>query len=219
MEEKKIFKAIAGVMEDVGAVGKDRVNQKQNYRFRGIDDVMNALYPALVKNKVFVVPDVKSHVREERKSSNNNNIIYTILDVEYTFFCAEDGSGVVVNICGEGMDSGDKSMNKALSAAFKYACFQLFCIPTEEMHDSEEDSFSVQDRQITPEELKNLQVAAGRTGLNLDAYVKKYNTTADKLGFSTYTRLMIQMATRDSTHPITEHESKQIGAENNACTG
>ena len=38
------------------------------------------------------------------------------------------------------MDSGDKSMNKAMSAAFKYACFQVFCIPTEEMHDSEEDS-------------------------------------------------------------------------------
>ncbi|MFS0844210.1 MAG: ERF family protein [Roseburia hominis] len=30
------------------------------------------------------------------------------------------------------MDSGDKATNKAMSVAFKYACFQVFCIPTEE---------------------------------------------------------------------------------------
>ena len=38
------------------------------------------------------------------------------------------------------MDSGDKSFNKAMSAAYKYALFQVFCVPTEEMVDSEVDS-------------------------------------------------------------------------------
>ena len=33
------------------------------------------------------------------------------------------------------MDSGDKATNKAMSIAYKYACFQVFCIPTEEMMD------------------------------------------------------------------------------------
>ena len=33
------------------------------------------------------------------------------------------------------MDSGDKATNKAMAIAFKYACFQVFCIPTEEMKD------------------------------------------------------------------------------------
>lgn len=51
-ETEKIFGAIIGVMEDVGAVGKDQKNTKQNYKYRGIDDVMNALHPALVKNKI-----------------------------------------------------------------------------------------------------------------------------------------------------------------------
>ena len=41
---------------------------------------------------------------------------------------------------GEGMDSGDKSSNKAMSVAFKYACFQVFCIPTEEMKDPDADT-------------------------------------------------------------------------------
>ena len=38
------------------------------------------------------------------------------------------------------MDSGDKASNKAMSAAFKYACFQTFCIPTEEMQDPDAET-------------------------------------------------------------------------------
>ena len=38
------------------------------------------------------------------------------------------------------MDSGDKASNKALSIAFKYACFQVFCIPTEEMKDPDAET-------------------------------------------------------------------------------
>ena len=52
---------------------------------------------------------------------------------------APDGSNVSCVVVGEAMDSGDKSCNKAMSAAFKYAAFQLFCIPTEEMLDPDNE--------------------------------------------------------------------------------
>ena len=38
------------------------------------------------------------------------------------------------------MDSADKASNKAMSVAFKYACFQVFCIPTEEMVDPDSET-------------------------------------------------------------------------------
>lgn len=120
-ETEKIFGAIIGVMEDVGAVGKDQKNTKQNYKYRGIDDVMNALHPALVKNKIFILPNVLDVKREERKGANGNNLIYTIVEVNYSFTSGEDSSSQMVHIFGEAMDSGDKSLNKALSAAYKYA--------------------------------------------------------------------------------------------------
>ena len=44
------------------------------------------------------------------------------------------------------MDSGDKATNKAMAVAFKYACFQIFCIPTEEMQDPDADSHNVQPK-------------------------------------------------------------------------
>lgn len=139
MEKLGIYKAISGVMQDVGAVSKDRVNVAQKFKFRGIDDVMNALHPAMVKNKVFVVPDIIEQNREIREMKSGAVLIYSICKVKYTFF-AEDGSFVEAIVIGEGMDSGDKATNKAMAIAFKYACFQVFCIPTEEMSDPDADS-------------------------------------------------------------------------------
>lgn len=139
MAEPKIFQAINEVMETCGAVGKDALNKQQGYKYRSIDALMNAINPALRKAKVFASPEVLESTREERHTAKGGLLIYSIAKVKYTFF-AEDGSNVSAIVIGEGMDSGDKSFNKAMSAAYKYALFQVFCIPTEEMIDSEVDS-------------------------------------------------------------------------------
>lgn len=139
MANAKIFEAIAAVMSDVGAVGKDATNTFDKYKYRSIDAVMNAMHPAMAKNRVFVTPKVEDIQREERASKNGGNLVYSIARVNYTFW-TDDGSNVQVTVIGEGSDRGDKSINKAMSAAFKYALFQVFCIPTEEMIDSETES-------------------------------------------------------------------------------
>ena len=130
-----IYKAICNVMNDVSAVEKNRVNKTQGFKFRGIDDVMNALHPLMAKHHIFVVPEILNQDREERKTLKGGLLIYSICKIRYTFF-AEDGSSVAATVIGEGMDSGDKATNKAMAIAFKYACFQVFCIPTEEMVDA-----------------------------------------------------------------------------------
>ena len=56
---------MSGVMADIKAIEKNQVNSHQRYRFRGIDDVYNALNPALVKNKVFIAPIYRDIKREE----------------------------------------------------------------------------------------------------------------------------------------------------------
>lgn len=129
-----IFKAINKVMSEVGFIGKDSKNQSQGFKYRGIDAVMNALNPALIRNGVFAVPTVLEQTREERTNNKGTTLIYSMLKVRYRFY-AEDGSYIESTVIGEGMDSGDKASNKAMSVAFKYACFQVFCIPTEELMD------------------------------------------------------------------------------------
>lgn len=138
-DTKNIFKKIILIMQDVDPVKKDRKNSMQNYQFRGIDDVYNELHPAFAKHGVFISSKVIERVREERQTKNGGLLIYSILTVEFTFF-ADDGSSFSSITVGEGMDSGDKSCNKAMSAALKYALMQLLLIPTAEKKDSENDT-------------------------------------------------------------------------------
>lgn len=199
MENAKIFKAIADTMNDVSAVGKNSKNEKQNYNFRGIDAVMNALHPAMVKNRIFVVPEVLDQQREERQSKNGK-LIYSICKIKYTFF-ADDGSSISATVIGEGMDSGDKATNKAMSVAFKYACFQVFCIPTEDMTDPDAETPPPSIPAISAKQIEKLKKEMMRTGvtaktvlqmakiatieeMNLptfEAIMKKFSKTPDKI--------------------------------------
>ena len=145
MEEKQemgqvpaIFRAIAGVIADVGTVSKDKVNKQQGFKYRSIDDVYDALHPALAKNKVFIVPEILEQTREIVGTTKNGaRMTQVICKIKFTFY-AEDGSHVEAVLIGEGMDTGDKATNKAMAIAYKYACFQVFCIPTEEMQQEPE---------------------------------------------------------------------------------
>lgn len=137
-EKRNIYQSICAVMAEIDAVGKDKFNPQQKFKYRGIDDVMNALHPLLAKYKVFCTTEVLDQIREERQTKTGGNLIYSICKIRFTFY-AEDGSSVESITIGEGMDSGDKATNKAMSIAFKYAFFQLFCIPTEEMAKDDPD--------------------------------------------------------------------------------
>ena len=148
MEKQMIYEAISNVMAEIGAVGKKSKNAQQGFMYRGIDAVMNAINPALVKNKVFVTPEVLEQTREERQTAKGGTLIYSICKVRYTFYTT-DGSSVQAVVIGEGMDSGDKATNKAMSIAFKYACFQVFCIPTEEMVDPDAECHEVTSKIAT----------------------------------------------------------------------
>lgn len=141
-----IYESICGVMSEIGAIGKEKKNLQQGFMYRGIDDVMNTLQPLFVKHKVFIVPEVLEHVREDRVSKQGSTLIYSICKIKYTFY-AEDGSNITAVVVGEGMDSGDKATNKAMAIAMKYACFQAFCIPTEEMADPDKETHELAKSQ------------------------------------------------------------------------
>lgn len=129
-----IYERIAAIMEEMPAIGKEKKNKDQGFMYRGIDDVMNVLQPLLSKHKVFIVPEVLEQTREERATKSGGRLLYSLLKIKYTFF-ADDGTSVSAVVIGEGMDSSDKASNKAMAVGMKYALFQVFCIPTEEMVD------------------------------------------------------------------------------------
>lgn len=170
-----IYGKIADCMRQLGAIGKDSYNQQQKFSYRGVDAVMNALNPVLTANHVFCVPEVLEQHREERQSRSGGNLIYSILKMCYTLY-AEDGSSVSATVIGEGMDSADKSSNKAMSVAYKYAMFQIFSIPTEEMADPDADTPPESTPKADNKAARNnawtaLATALGKTNKEMSACV------------------------------------------------
>lgn len=143
-----IYQRMANILADCTHIGKDRENKEQKYRFRGIDDSYNMLHDHFAKHQVFVMPTVVSESRAERPTKSGGVMTYTILKVKFRFTTI-DGSSVECETIGEAADTGDKSSNKAMSTAMKYALFMVFLIPTEGDNDTENSSpeFAPQNRQ------------------------------------------------------------------------
>ena len=131
---------ILQVMRNVGAIKKTQTNKFDHYNFRGIEDVYNVLGPEFAKVGLFVTPHVEEIRTDVLTTGKGAQMYRTIVRARYVFHDAEDGSTVETMVVGEGADRGDKSANKAMSAAFKVAMFQALCIPTADQLDSESES-------------------------------------------------------------------------------
>ena len=110
-----IYQAMAEILAEIPSIGKDNKNKEQGFKYRGIDDVYNALHPLLAKHKVFMAPTVLSRASEERATKNGGALQCVTLSVEYRFFHA-DGSSISCTVMGEGRDTSDKATNKAMAA-------------------------------------------------------------------------------------------------------
>lgn len=141
----KVYAAINAVQRALAKTGiaKDRNNAQQGYKFRGIDDVYNALSSELATNGLCILPRCTERDCVERTSAKGAALFYVTVRAEFDFVSAEDDSKHTVVTYGEAMDSGDKATNKAMSAAYKYACMQAFSIPTEGDNDADSHTHEV----------------------------------------------------------------------------
>lgn len=148
----EIYGKMVAVMKEIGAVEKTRSSGGGlTYPYRGIDDVMAALQPALAKHGVICVPTFTTVEKSGTYTTKNKvEMNHVVLVVSYTFY-AEDGSKITCTVTGEGSDAGDKACNKAMAGAMKYAITQTFSIPTHEDKDSEH--FDVGERAPAPQDL------------------------------------------------------------------
>jgi hypothetical protein len=113
-----------------------RFNEVDEYKYRSIDDVLNRLAPLLAKHRLCVLPRACKRQATERLGDNLQLLTHVALRVSFTLVSADDGSSHRVEAYGEALDSGDKAM----SAAYKSAMIQAFCIPVADLEDADATS-------------------------------------------------------------------------------
>lgn len=147
-DKLKVYEAIAAVTGALAAEGisKSKTNQQQGFKYRGIDDVYNALSSLLAEHKLCILPRITSKEVVERVNAKGTALFYTTVAAEFDMVSAVDGSKHTVSSYGEAMDSGDKSIGKAMSYAYKAMAFMAFCIPTEGDNDPDAQCHEVQPR-------------------------------------------------------------------------
>ncbi len=134
-----VYRAICQAAKAIShdGIAKGKRNEQQGYSFRGIDDVYNGLSAILAGAGLCILPRMLDRTSTERTTAKGGVLFYVVVEAEYDFVSSLDGSKHTVKMYGEAMDSADKATNKAMSAAYKYACMQVFCIPTEGMDDAD----------------------------------------------------------------------------------
>ena len=120
----KVAKKILEVMEKVQYLQKDgEVSYgRTNYGYLSEEKITSNLNKAFREVGLIIYPSGMEVV------SNEGDIAQIM--ATYRIQDTESEEYIEVQTIGEGQDKGDKKMNKAMTAAFKYAQRQAFMIPT-----------------------------------------------------------------------------------------
>jgi hypothetical protein len=153
MAAPTVYSSITGLISDLAASGiaKTRTNETDGYKYRSIDDILDRLSGLLAKHRLCVLPQVLEREVIERRDDAEHLVLNVALRVAFSIVSAEDGSSHVVEAYGEALDPGDKATAKAMSAAYKSAMVQTFCIPVSGADDPEKASYRFSSKKHIPE--------------------------------------------------------------------
>jgi hypothetical protein len=177
LDSRNIYQLLAEVMREVPAVAKKERNQQQNFSFRGIDAVLNAVSPVLSKYGVVVTPKLVSIeygttlIGKDARATGHVHVT-----VEYIFW-GPNGDFISTIVPAEAMDYGDKATAKVMSVAFRTALLQTLSLQTDDKdadHDTYERSAPVErdpDPLVSEGNKQRIVVAFADIGMQVDQFL------------------------------------------------
>ena len=204
----KIHEAILTAMTEIARVGIAKLsrNKDQGYNFRGIEAAMNEMSPILIRAGITVTPSYSELAFHERQSKSGGTLRFVTLKGSFKFEAA-DGSYVIGEAYGEGMDSSDKATSKASSVAYRTALFQQFIVPT--MAIDPESGLGVPTRDDELEELAASMVDSFEAGKEFDAYAAYSELTDNDEKLKVWGLLKTHSKLRSSLKALGEEERKR----------
>ena len=156
-EDRKMsfYQKIQKIIDETGFIPKNGKNAAQHYVYVQESDVVNALRGKMAKYGITMVPNLKEiKWLESVPTRNGGSMSHVEVDMEYKFVDVDDPSqNEMILMAGEGMDSSDKAINKAITASKKYALLLFFLLPTGD--DPEKDE--TVDTEVVRKRTKKIQ--------------------------------------------------------------
>jgi ERF superfamily len=142
MAAPSVYAAINAVIAELAknGIAKTRINEADDYKYRSIDDVLDRLAPLLAEKRLCVLPRVVERIATERSDQASHLLSHVAVRVRFKLVSVDDGSSHSVEAFGEALDPSDKATAKAMSAAYKSAMVQTFCIPIAGSEDPDRSS-------------------------------------------------------------------------------
>jgi hypothetical protein len=152
MSVPRVYTAINVVSADLARTGlaKTHLNQADQYYYRAIDDLYDCLSPLLAQHKLCILPRVLERTCTEREGLSGELLMSVTVKAAFDMVSSEDGSSHVIESYGEALDGGDKGTAKAMSAAYKHAILQAFCVPVNGLQDADGGSAKLRSARGNP---------------------------------------------------------------------
>jgi hypothetical protein len=131
------IEAMTAILAKEGITKAQGGSGEIKYKFRGIDDIRNAIAPYMKECALNIVPKVTGREEKERATKNGGFSLWVILHLEFDLINTLDASKVTIPWIAEAVDYSDKATQKAISQGYKTVCINTFNIPTEGEEDTD----------------------------------------------------------------------------------
>jgi len=137
-----VYRAITAITAAMSRDGvpKAHTNLDDQYAYRSIDDLLGRLAPLLAKHRLCVLPRILKRQGSDRLGDGHWALTSVHVVVAYDLVSSHDGSRHTIRASGEALDTSDKATAKAMSAAYKSAMLQTFCVPVTGRDDADAKS-------------------------------------------------------------------------------
>jgi hypothetical protein len=122
---------VLAIMADVQFLAKTDKNTAQNFNFRGIESVVNAVGPSLRKHGGFLTSNIVSSEKSTMTTKNGAVMNVVSATVKFKLYGSE-GEPVKGEVFAEGGDTGLMACSKMLSIANRMFMLTLLQLPTGE---------------------------------------------------------------------------------------
>jgi len=188
-DHKNIQEAMLAIYREVGYVQKTK-SDNLNYKFASEVGFIQEIRPAMIQNGVTVAVTQMDNLTQESYTTKNGAVMMRSTVHGVVTFTHVSTTSISVEAYGEGSDSGDKSLNKAMTDLYKYALRQTFMIETGDDPDKDASEPAAGKQPEKKTESKTIEVPDKVT--NQEYY--------------TLTRVKMHMSLEDSNDFLAAHD-------------